>query len=197
MAEENYLKYYDLEHYLFDEVSSNFNQNQTLDAFDFFCIVIWKANRAKSRIANKLLNHDDHTRDLKKAVDNLLKEITGAANDKEKLFVLIKQWDFRLPMASAILSVLYPQNFTVYDVRVCEVLKKDGADFSDAQYKANFEILWNRYAEYREKVKCMVPQISDLRDKDRFLWGKSFAKQLRDDIENGFGRLADMDEIEG
>jgi hypothetical protein len=37
--------YYDLETYLFDTVSRRFAEEHTLTAFDFFCIVIWKANR--------------------------------------------------------------------------------------------------------------------------------------------------------
>ena len=32
------------------------------------------------------------------------------------------KWAFRLPTASAILTVLYPDVFTVYDRRVCKVL---------------------------------------------------------------------------
>ena len=37
--------------------------------------------------------------------------------------ILIEDWAFRLPMASAILTVLYPDSFTVYDIRVCSELQ--------------------------------------------------------------------------
>jgi hypothetical protein len=87
-------------------------------------------------------------------------------------------------MASAILTVLYPDDFTVYDIRVCDVL----GDFKDAQYKTNFAKLWERYAAYVIAVKDAVPECSSLRDKDRFLWGKSFATQLQTDIQSSFGR---------
>lgn len=50
-----YLDYYYLEQYLFDVVSARFQTVGTLSAFDFFCIVIWKANRAKSKVAKRLL----------------------------------------------------------------------------------------------------------------------------------------------
>jgi len=35
----------------------------------------------------------------------------------------MKEWDLALPMASAILSVCWPDDFTVYDYRVCESVK--------------------------------------------------------------------------
>ena len=54
----DYLKYFDREFYLFDEVYSRFHAEHSLGAFDFFSIGIWKANRAKSRIARKLLKQE-------------------------------------------------------------------------------------------------------------------------------------------
>ncbi len=51
----DYLKYYDLERYLFEDVSKRFRKQGSMSAFDFFSIVVWKANRAKSQIARKLL----------------------------------------------------------------------------------------------------------------------------------------------
>jgi hypothetical protein len=33
--------------------------------------------------------------------------------------ILMRDWGLRLPMASAILTVLFPEEFTVYDQRVC------------------------------------------------------------------------------
>jgi hypothetical protein len=59
MPDIDYRIYYDLEQYLFRDVNSHFTDNQKLDAFDFFCIVIWKANRAKSRVASLLLKKFD------------------------------------------------------------------------------------------------------------------------------------------
>ena len=53
----------------------------------------------------------------------------------------------------AILAVLFPDDFTVYDVRICEVLE----DFRDAQYRSNFDELWERYAVYVTRVRESVP----------------------------------------
>src|SRR5205814_3432596 len=124
--------YYDLESYLFETVSRRFASEHTLSSFDFFCIVIWKANRAKSRIARRLLAHGHH--DLETAVHALLGETAAAPSSKDKL--RISMWDrgFLLPMASAILTVLYPDDFTVYDVRVCDLLR----DFHGMANKSRF-----------------------------------------------------------
>jgi hypothetical protein len=122
----DFSRYYNLETYLFQEVSERFENERTLCAFDFFCIVIWKANRAKSKVAKRLLAQGHPN--LECAVAALVAAIDNTDNKKDKLGVLVNDWGFRLPMASAILTVLYPADFTVYDVRVCDVL----GDFGDA-----------------------------------------------------------------
>ena len=184
MKDTNFLQYHDLEGYIFKVVSTRYAQNKTLTAFDFFCIVIWKANRAKSKVAERLLAHGNGQPNLEAAVDSLLTAISEAKDQRARLSVLVEGWGFRLPMASAILTVLYPEDFTVYDIRVCDVLR----DFKDAQYKTKFAALWERYSAYVIAVKGAVPECSSLRDKDRFLWGTSFASQLQTDIQSSFGR---------
>ncbi len=51
----NYLNYYNLEDYLSTEVTTSVRDRGYLTPEEFFSIVIWKANRAKSRIKRKLL----------------------------------------------------------------------------------------------------------------------------------------------
>lgn len=190
MSPQDCQRYYNLESYLFDEVSPAFKRQSTLSTFDFFCIVIWKANRSKSKIARRLLalGHDT----LDGAVKALIKQLSRASSQKSKLEVLIDGWGFRLPMASAILTVLYPDEFTVYDVRVCEQLK----DFEDAQYKTKFDNVWERYRAYIENVRASCPELQSLREKDRYLWGKSFQQQLAQDIRDRFDRSVAEPELE-
>ena len=57
---QRFVEHYHQERYLFDVVSPRFQREHELSAFDFFCIVIWKANRAKSKIAKRLLRNSDH-----------------------------------------------------------------------------------------------------------------------------------------
>jgi len=96
--------------------------------------------------------------------------------------VLIEEFGFRLPMSSAILSLLYPDIFTVYDFRVCEII----TEFKGLDNTLNFEKLWLGYTKYIDSVKKHEPENLSLRDKDRFLWGKSFYEQLNNDLKMNF-----------
>jgi len=171
----DYKKFYNREQYLLEEVSSNFKKNGFLTAEEFFCIVIWKANRSKSKIKAKLIRLFD--KDINQAVHKLTNGLSMQNNPKEKLRYLRSQCGFPLPMASAILTVLYPDDFTVYDVRVCNMLK----DFHKLKNKTNFDKIWEGYEEFKKAVISAVPEEAILRDKDRYLWGKSFCEDL-----NGF-----------
>ena len=66
----DYAKYAELENYLFGEVARNFHKRGYLTLEEFFCIVIWKANRSKTKIKKLLLKKGN---DLCKTI----KEITS------------------------------------------------------------------------------------------------------------------------
>jgi len=177
---EDYRKYYHLENYLFSEVNRKYKEQGYIEAFDFFCIIIWKANRSKSKIAKLLLSKNHNN--LAEAVKDLTLSLSQVHNNKERLKILISDWKFRLPMASAILSVLYSKDFTIYDMRICDII----GDFEDIQNKTKFDSIWEGYQKYIEAVKKAVNIDISLRDKDRFLWGKSFRDQLINDIVDNF-----------
>ena len=79
-----------------------------------------------------------------------------------------------MPTASAILTVLYPDEFTIYDIRVCQILK----DFHNLVNLSKFERVWAGYQAFKSKVQEAAPPHLSLRDKDRYLWGQSFHEQL-------------------
>jgi hypothetical protein len=172
----DYLKFYDLEHYLFTEVSSRFARSGAISPADFYMIVIWKADRAKTRIRNRLSKHDDGFAGAVVAITQALHE---AATPAERLEVLMKRWGFRLPMASAILTVLYPREFTVYDARICAQL---GA-FEGLADKHYSEALWDDYRSYMAVMTRAAPSGLSLRDKDRFLWARSFYEGVMKDLQ--------------
>jgi len=176
----DYREYYHLESYLFDTVNPRFAKQGYLGALDFFCIVIWKAERAKSRIA-KTLQESGH--DLDTACSLLTQGIAREASAENRLRTLVQK-GIRLPMASAILTVLYPEEFTVYDKRVCDIL----GEFHRLKNVTNFERLWLGYQDFKRKVEATAPLELSLRDKDRYLWGKTFHERLRTDVEQGFKR---------
>lgn len=176
---DDYLGCYDLERYLFHTVRDRFRETRRLSAFDLFSIIIWKANRSKSKLAKRLIARCGS---LDAAADRLSADLAGAGAAEERLAVLVRDWGFYLPMATSILSVLWPDEFTVYDVRVCNEL---GA-FHDLGNKTRMQSIWEGYCQYRAAVDAAVPNIACLHDKDRFLWGRSAAKQLVEDIYSGF-----------
>ena len=146
-------KYYDLEHYLFQDVTKRFNDNGFIEAFDFFCIIIWKANRAKSKIAKKLIEVSK-SEDLDIICKNLTSQIYNSKSKKERLKILLDDWKFRLPMASAILTVLYPDLFTVYDYRVCKILGK----YQSLVNKVSTANIIKDYLSYMEDVNKEVKE---------------------------------------
>jgi hypothetical protein len=176
----DFRKFYDLERYVFEEVGPRFRTNGRLDAFDFFCIVIWKANRAKSRIARRLL--DAGAGSLEEVARKLTEGLADLEEPKERLPYLMAEWGFRLPMASAILTVLYPDDFTVSDMRVCDSV----GGFHSTGNRTDFQKLWDEYVQFRTAVEQAAPQTLSLRDKDRYLWGKSLNDQLRRDLLREF-----------
>ncbi len=170
---------------MFEDVHQRFHSDRSLSAFDFFSIIIWKANRAKSKIALKLLIHDQAgRRDLDAIVRALTADLYAAPDAKTRLRILFKEWGFALPMASAILTVFWPDEFTVYDYRVCQQLGK----FQDLNNWSKFERVWSGYSEFVASVKSVAPQELSLRDQDRYLFGASTAKQLQSDIQQLFQR---------
>lgn len=177
----DYLRYYDLEAFLFEDVHRRFHADGFLSAFDFFSIVIWKANRAKSKIAHRLLSKAE-VDDLDVAVGNLSKSLFEAEAPRERLRILMEDWGLLLPMASAILTVLWPDDFTVYDVRACNQLGK----FHQLANWTRFDRIWPHYEEFREAVHKAGPERLSLRDKDRYLWAQSSALQLQENIAKCF-----------
>ena len=176
-----YLKLYYLENYILSDVKDNFSKNGFLNSFDFFCIIIWKANRAKSKIAKRLLEYNPDIHDIEKSVKDLTSKIYLAKDDEQKLKILLVDYKFRLPMASAILSILYPNKFTIYDIRVCDAFPNyKGID------NLTFEKLWVNYTKYIKDVRQYGTLNISLRDKDRLLWGKSFHEQLINDLKVNF-----------
>ncbi len=85
----DYRAYFDLETYLFGTVTQRFRDWGYLAARDFFCIVIWKANRAKSKVARTLLKRGKA--DLETAVYRLTTGLAALPAGEARLRDLIRQ----------------------------------------------------------------------------------------------------------
>ena len=134
----------------------------------------------------------DSTKSLDEVVTELTKNIAAQGTPKDKIRLLMfGTIRFRLPMASAILTVLYPDEFTVYDYRVCETL----GGFRKLTNLTNIDKLWEGYSAFKSAVISNSPPGLSLRDRDRYLWGKSFRDQLTTDIATGFRSVSDDEGI--
>jgi hypothetical protein len=55
--------------------------------------------------------------------------------------------------------------------------------------RTKFESLWEGYVAFCNRVREAGPDGLSLRDKDRWLWGKSVASQLARDVATGFAKV--------
>jgi len=172
----DYGKFYNLEQYLFNEVQPKFAVTGSICTLDFFLIVIWKSNRAKSKTKKRLAGLAGGS--FASAVEQIAKSMVEADSPKRQLQVLMEEWGFLLPMATAILTVLYPDEFTVYDIRVCDVLGR----FHELGTRKFSGKLWGEYLEFVHAVAKAAPAGLTLRNQDRYLWGRSFYEQAIKDV---------------
>ncbi len=173
MPNNNYAKFYWLETEFFPEIHKFFHKEHYLKPEHFFSIIIWKRNASKTIIKRGLLSSG---LSLDVAVRNLTEEIFKAGK-KEKLNILIQRKGFQLAIASALLTVLYPDDFTVYDVRV-----RGQLNYPDITYtNGNAEKYFNDYLPQVLKKGREITQnpTLSLRDCDRVLWAKSWHEDLQ------------------
>lgn len=160
---KEYLKYYFLEDYLFGEVNKNFKKRGYLTPEEFFAIVIWKSNRAKTTVKRGIKKSG-------KSIKAVMSAVAKAKTPEQKLDILTALPGIGIPMASAILTVCYPNDFTIADYRACASLK----EFS-IKIDGNPTARVDSYFEYLNACKRLAKKHNlSLRDFDRVLWGRDF-----------------------
>jgi hypothetical protein len=177
---EAFEQQYDEEAYLFNVIGPQFRRTGELDACGFFFIVRWKSNRAISKVARRLIQIGGP--DLEKAAADLGRDVSRATDGCERFRILSAKWRLRLPMVSAILTVLYPDEFTVYDERVCKEL----GQFHTLHLRQKVADRWAGYVQFKAAVEGSTPAGLSLRDKDRYLWARSRHKALKQGIATSF-----------
>ncbi len=160
-----YLKYYWLEkQYLLKEIAVNFKERGHLTAEEFFAIVIWKSNRSKTKVLKGV-------KKTGKTVQQITEEINKEKDRAKKVEILDKIDGIGIPIASAILTVCYPGDFTIVDYRIKRTIKKMGLSF-----KGDPSASVPAYLKYLDicRTKITKEQGLSLRDTDRALWGFDF-----------------------
>ena len=92
---------------------------------EFLAIVIWKSNRAKTKFKNKIKGRTKRREDKKSPQKNyIVWQKTVEKNEEKMLGVIAELSGIGIPTASAILTVCYPNYFTIIDYRAKESLMK-------------------------------------------------------------------------
>lgn len=180
MQIKDYLQYYWLEQEYLEKIRLSFYEKKYLTAEEFFSIVEWK----NPKFGKTKLSHL-----TTKEIENLSRNVYEASPSKEKRLEIMlkdekgnKRKGIKLATASAILTILFPTEFTVYDVRVRSkwilISPEDGKtmypDITD-----NNQVAEIYFSDYLPKIKnfAEINKMS-LRDCDRALWAKSWHDDL-------------------
>lgn len=162
--------YYDLDRYLFDRVTKRFEADQTLCAFDFYAIITWKANRAKTRVRSGLKTANC-------SPEELMRTVHDTADDRQKMQTLDSIPGIGIPIASAILTVCYPTRFTVMDYRAWETL----VDLDRVQSKAMPSGIDGYFEQYLPVCQRLASEERlCIRELDQALWGWSQRKSIEE-----------------
>ena len=112
---KKYIQLYSLEDYLFSVVGPQIKNRGYLTFDDFYKIAMWKSARQKPKY---LQNKND--------VESISRETFALADENEKMEKLCSLKGVGIPTASAILTIVYPENYAVIDIRCMEMLKELG-----------------------------------------------------------------------
>jgi hypothetical protein len=169
------LVYYCPEARLFPDLEERFARTGQLTGEELYLVLDWKSPRARAKHVHRLAQG----RSFAEAAIMIGNHLYVAASDNDRLRILMTVWRFPLPTAAAILTVLYPNIFTMYDVRVCDAL----GHFHELAHRRWSSRTWSDYEMFVSAVKRAAPADLSLRDADRWLWGADKQKTMARDLE--------------
>ena len=112
---KKYVMLYSLEDYLFSVVGPQIKKRGYINFDDFYKIAMWKSARQKP---NYLQNKNN--------IESISKDAFLIKGELEKMDKLCSLKGVGIPTASAILTIVYPENYAVIDVRCIEMLQELG-----------------------------------------------------------------------
>ncbi len=127
---KNYLDLYNIEEYLFKVIGPRIRERGFVEFDDFYQICMWKSARQKQ---NYLKN--------KNAIEDISRKAFAEKDELLKMKQLLELKGVGIPMASAILTIVFPDKYAVIDVRCIQMLNKLGIKIKET-------ITINRWLEY-------------------------------------------------
>jgi hypothetical protein len=160
----NYIEFYNEETLLFEKIGPEFQRGKDPSVIDFETLLAWKSDRPGDAHWMRLSNICTTIED---AVAGLCADIRSAENHEARLNVLMRKWGFLLPTAATILTVFYPEFFTMYDERTRRQTSTE--NWSQRRFTPK---LWKHYCEFKDKIIALASPGLTLRDADRYVMGK-------------------------
>ena len=146
-----------LERSIFSELSNKVRSSGELEPDDFFKICEWKSTRTKTLVRT---NPHEHIRDVTR--------LAFSSRESLRVPLLCILNGVRVPTASAILTVWQPNEYTVYDVRVCDAMLSLSHKLLTDQVVEDARKSYSKYLDVARKIAIEL-QVS-LRDLDKTLW---------------------------
>jgi thermostable 8-oxoguanine DNA glycosylase len=116
---KKYIELYDTEKYLFEVVGVLAKERGSLTFDEFYKICMWKSARQKQ---NYLKN--------KRTIEKITKNAFEENDESERIKILCKLDGVDIKTASALLTVVFPQEYAVIDERCLDVLNTYGFKIS-------------------------------------------------------------------
>jgi thermostable 8-oxoguanine DNA glycosylase len=169
---ENGLNEYDLEQRVFPAIAKRIEAGEELDNRDVLQILKWKLGRVTN--ANAKTVSAENLNQINEAIKVAKKPECGA----EALEALDRIPGIGLATATAILTICYPEKFTILDWRALEMLQEatrvSADDWTASTYMKEY---LPRVREQQALWACT------LRDADRALWGLSVRKRITEVLD--------------
>ena len=155
---------------VFPEIAKKAERGQELSQRDILLILKWKLTRIKDK--NSKTVSKEKLNDINQAV----KKSREVGFEIDSLEELDEIPGIGLATATAILTVCYPDRFTIIDQRALETLGLSPADTADWTAKQYFNKYLPKVEDCRRGWGCT------LRQADRALWGLSVSKRVKEII---------------
>src|SRR3989344_7035791 len=133
----HYIKNYNTEEVLFNEVGPEIRKRGFMKFDEFYKICMWKSVRPKKRYIQN-----------NKIVENITKKAFSENNEANKMLMLTRLNGVGIPTASAILTIVFPNKYSVIDIRCIESLNFLGYKISKVMTIKN----WLEYIKIMRKL---------------------------------------------
>jgi hypothetical protein len=160
--------YWDLESYIFDTIGPVVRSRGSLTLPEFLTIGYWKAPRQLSNYRKN--EHNDEGMTVPDVTGVALSDVTLDSMRPNALSALS---GVRVPVASALLTVWHPHDFTIIDVWALKTLSAARESIGGTSFSDHGQPWWeDHYDDYLLACKAIVARVKPftLRDVDRALW---------------------------